>query len=78
MVEPAKNDDTVFLVGGLDDEDDKAKMTAIFQLVCDKTPASCKWETSEVKMKYGRELSLLYREYGHNKSVTRFGPNFLT
>ena len=53
MVEPAKNDDTVFLVGGLGD--DKAKMTAIFQLVCDKTPASCKWETSEVKMKYGRE-----------------------
>ena len=55
MVEPAKNDDTVFLVGGLDDEDNKAKMTAIFQLVCDQTPASCKWETSEVKMKYGRE-----------------------
>ena len=52
-VQPARNDHTLFLVGGKDQETGES-LNKVFQLVCDQTPASCKWEETEVKMKYAR------------------------
>ena len=53
-VQPSRNEDTLFLVGGIH-QNSNEELPVIYQLVCDKTLASCKWEDTEMKMKYGRK-----------------------
>ena len=54
FVQPSRNEDTLFLVGGIH-QNSKEELPVIYQLVCDKTLASCKWKDTEMKMKYGRK-----------------------
>ena len=53
MVQPSRNEQTLFLVGG-QNPDSKALSSKTFQSVCDKAPESCKWEKFKVGMKHAR------------------------
>ena len=51
-VQPSKNEQTLFIVGG--QNPGVGNLDKTYQLVCDKTPDSCRWETTEVKLSKAR------------------------
>ena len=55
-VQPSRNEHTLFLVGGNNNEINEVQ-DKTYQLVCEQTPTSCKWEETEVTLKHPR--------YGH-------------
>ena len=58
IVQPSKNEQTLFLIGGRNDEKDEL-LDKTYQLVCDKTPGSCRWKITDVTLSKPRNVHIV-------------------